>query len=42
MTELARDRGLIIVARANINEAKRNITEPDEVYVNFAMFNTSS
>jgi len=35
------DRGLLIVARANINEAKRNITENDEVYVNFAMFNTS-
>jgi HEPN domain-containing protein len=35
------DRGLIIVARANINEAKRNIKENDEVYVNFAMFNTS-
>ena len=35
------DRGLLIIARANINEAKRNITESDEVYVNFAMFNTS-
>ena len=35
------DRGLLIVARANISEAKRNIEENDEVYVNFAMFNTS-
>jgi len=35
------DRGLLIVSRANINEAKRNILEIDEVYVNFAMFNTS-
>jgi len=41
MTKTPSDRGLIIIARANINEAKRNIEETDEVYVNFAMFNTS-
>jgi len=41
MTKTPSDRGLIIVARANISEAKRNIEETDEVYVNFAMFNTS-
>jgi len=41
MTERPSDRGLLVVARANISEAKRNIAENDEVYVNFAMFNTS-
>ena len=41
MTKTPSDRGLLIVAKANINEAKRNISENDEVYVNFAMFNTS-
>ena len=33
------DRGLLIVAKANIQVAKRDIQEPDEVYVNFALFN---
>ena len=41
MTKTPSDRGLLIIAKANINEAKRNIEENDEVYVNFAMFNTS-
>jgi len=41
MTKTPSDRGLLIVAKANISEAKRNIEERDEVYVNFAMFNTS-
>jgi len=33
------DRGLLIVAKANIMVAKRDIKESDEVYVNFALFN---
>jgi len=33
------DRGLLIVAKANISVAKRDIREQDEVYVNFALFN---
>ena len=41
MTKIPSDRGLLIIARANISEAKRNIEENDEVYVNFAMFNAS-
>ena len=34
-----KDRGLLIVARANITAAKRDIAESDEVWVNFALFN---
>ena len=41
MTKKPSDRGLLIVACANLKEAKRNIKESDEVYVNFAMFNVS-
>ena len=41
MTKKPTDRGLLIVARANLNVAKRDIKETDEVYVNFAMFNIS-
>ena|GEM_PF-5542138 len=35
------DRGLLHIAKINLTEAKRNIKENDETYVNFAMFNTS-
>jgi len=35
------DRGLLRIAEINIKEAKRNIKEPDEIYVNFAIFNVS-
>ena len=41
MKKKSSDRGLLHIARANIKEAKRNIKENDEVYVNFAMFNIS-
>ena len=41
MTNRPTDRGLLIVARANLTVAKRDIKETDEVYVNFAMFNIS-
>ena len=33
------DRGLLIVAKTNIQVAKRDIREADEVYVNFVLFN---
>jgi len=35
------DRGLLIIAGANIKEAKKDLKEPDEVFVNFALFNIS-
>ena len=35
------DRGLIIVARANLKAAKRDLDERDEVFVNFCLFNIS-
>ncbi|MCL2160078.1 MAG: HEPN domain-containing protein [Oscillospiraceae bacterium] len=35
------DRGLIVVAKANVKAAKRDLEENDEVFVNFAMFNIS-
>jgi len=41
MKEKPSDRGLFIVAKANIKAAKRDIKETDEVFVNFAMFNIS-
>ena len=41
MTKKPSDRGLIIIARANIKAAKRDLEENDEVFINFAMFNIS-
>ena len=41
MTKKPSDRGLLIIARANIKAAKRDLEENDEVFINFAMFNIS-
>ena len=41
MKEKPNDRGLLIIAKANIKEAKKDLKEPDEVFVNFALFNIS-
>ena len=35
------DRGLLLIARANIKAAKRDLQERDEVFVNFCLFNIS-
>ena len=35
------DRGLLLIARANIKAAKRDLQESDEVFVNFCLFNIS-
>jgi HEPN domain-containing protein len=41
MKEENSDRALLVVAKANVKSAWRDLEEPDEVFVNFAMFNTS-
>ena len=34
-------RGLLAVARANLTAAKRDLLEPDEIWVNFALYNVT-
>ena len=41
MSEKINDRGLYLIARANIKAAKRDLQERDEVFVNFCLFNIS-
>ena len=35
------DRGLLVIARANVKAARRDLKERDEVFVNFCLFNIS-
>ena len=41
MTKKPDDRGLFIIACANIKSARDNLNEGDEVFINFALFNIS-
>ena len=41
MSAKTNDRGLLIIARANIKAASRDLLESDEVFVNFCLFNIS-
>ena len=35
------DRGLLLIARANLKAASRDLQESDEIFVNFCLFNIS-
>jgi len=41
LTEKPNDRGLFVIACANIKAAKDNLREDDEIFVNFSLFNIS-
>ena len=41
MSAKINDRGLLLIARANIKAARRDLQESDEVFVNFCLFNIS-
>jgi len=41
MSDRVNERGLLIIARANIKAAKKDLEERDEVFVNFCLFNIS-
>ena len=41
MIEKKSDRDLLLIARANLDSAKRDLKETDEVYINIALFNIS-
>jgi HEPN domain-containing protein len=41
MSGKVNDRGLLLIAKANLKAAKRDLEENDEVFINFSLFNIS-